>query len=213
MGWFQHPEIFESTEFKALPADIRSYISRPTVPNAEIITHMPPFFGDGLDTKVQHLLIGAVGQVPQSQGTVKLASSDPIAAPIADPAFYSHPFDKRTMIVSLRHTMQLLETPAFKSRILMPLAMPKSTSDEDILEYMRATTVSTYHPSCTVKMGKIDDEMACLGTDFRVMGLQKLRVADLSSLPILPNCHPQSVAYLVGLTAAERIMADYSYTS
>ncbi|KAF2100722.1 alcohol oxidase [Rhizodiscina lignyota] len=211
VGWFRHREVFESEEFKALPEDVRSYLSQPTVPNAEIITHnLPLLSGPEFDPKIQYLMVSAVGQVPQSQGTVKLASADPYAAPLSDPALLSHPFDRRTMISSIRHIMQLFGSHAIRSRTLQPISLPKSTSDEDILTFLREVTFSTFHPSCTVKMGRSNDKMACLDTAFRVRGLQRLRVADLSSLPFLPNCHPQSVAYLIGLTVAESVIADYN---
>lgn len=58
-------------------------------------------------------------------------------------------------------------------------------------------------------MGKDDDEEACVRSDFKVRGLQSLRVVDLSVLPFLLNCHPVSVAYLVGEIAAEKIASEY----
>lgn len=39
----------------------------------------------------------------------------------------------------------------------------------------------------TVRMGKSDDAGACVDTEFRVKGLENLRVVDLSVLPLLPK--------------------------
>lgn len=86
---------------------------------------------------------------------------------------------------------------------------PKSMSDEDIMEYARETTATTWHMSCTAKMGKPDDEMAVVDTHFRVKGLVGLRVADMSVTPFLPNCHTMAVAYQIGEMAAERLVAEY----
>ncbi len=61
----------------------------------------------------------------------------------------------------------------------------------------------------TVKMGREEDKSACVDTDFRIRGVQNLRVVDLSVLPLLPNNHTQSTAYLVGETAAEKIIEEY----
>lgn len=58
-------------------------------------------------------------------------------------------------------------------------------------------------------MGKKDDKGAVVDTDFRVRGVKNLMIVDLSVLPLLPNNHTQSTAYLVGETAAEKIIAEY----
>ena len=39
----------------------------------------------------------------------------------------------------------------------------------------------------TVRMGKKEDEGACVDTDFRVRGVESLRVVDLSVIPLLPK--------------------------
>ena len=39
--------------------------------------------------------------------------------------------------------------------------------------------------SGTVKMGRKDDPEACVDNNFRVLGVEQLRVADLSCIPIL----------------------------
>lgn len=87
--------------------------------------------------------------------------------------------------------------------------VPASNQDDDILAYWSSRAASTWHPSCTVKMGNNKDEKACVGSDFRVRGLQGLRVVDLSVLPFLLSCHPVSIAYFIGEIAAEKIQADY----
>lgn len=58
-------------------------------------------------------------------------------------------------------------------------------------------------------MGKKEDKGAVVDTDFRVRGIRNLRVADLGILPLVPNNHTQSTAYLVGETAAEKLIAEY----
>lgn len=39
----------------------------------------------------------------------------------------------------------------------------------------------------TVRMGKKEDNGACVDTDFHVRGVKNLRVADLSVIPLLPK--------------------------
>jgi choline dehydrogenase-like flavoprotein len=58
-------------------------------------------------------------------------------------------------------------------------------------------------------MGKPDDPTACTDSDFKVLGLEALRVADLSSIPFVPNCHTMACGYLIGWHCAEKIVAEY----
>lgn len=63
--------------------------------------------------------------------------------------------------------------------------------------------------SCTAKMGKDGDEHACIDANFRVRGIRNLRIADMSVTPFLPSAHPVATAYLIGQTAAEKLIAEY----
>ena len=44
-----------------------------------------------------------------------------------------------------------------------------------------------WHPCGTVKMGKPEDPGTCVDKDFRVLGLDGIRVVDMSISPILPE--------------------------
>lgn len=54
-------------------------------------------------------------------------------------------------------------------------------------DYIKATAISTWHPCGTVKMGKPEDPGTCVDTSFKVVGLEGLRVVDMSIAPILPR--------------------------
>ena len=60
----------------------------------------------------------------------------------------------------------------------------------------------------TVSMG-VDDRESCVDSNFRVHGIQKLRVVDMSVAPLAPNTHTQSTAYLLGEIAADKIVREY----
>lgn len=57
-------------------------------------------------------------------------------------------------------------------------------------------------------MGKPEDKKAVLDSRLRVRGVKRLRVADVSSIPLLNQGHTQMVAYGIGEGAAELIKAD-----
>ena len=48
-------------------------------------------------------------------------------------------------------------------------------------------TISMWHPCGTVKMGKVGEEGMCVDKDFKVVGVQNLRVLDMNVAPFLPR--------------------------
>lgn len=54
-------------------------------------------------------------------------------------------------------------------------------------------------------MGKSDDNLAVLDEKLRVRGVQRLRVADVSVMPVVNNGHTQMPAYGIGEKAADLI--------
>ncbi len=72
---------------------------------------------------------------------------------------------------------------------------------------------------CTVKMGRPEESDTCIDKDFRIVGLEGLRVVDMSVASITPksafwvrasDCtnskKTQSVVYLIGEIAAEKFV-------
>lgn len=57
-------------------------------------------------------------------------------------------------------------------------------------------------------MGKDGDKFAVLDSRLRVRGVNRLRVADVSSVPVVNNGHTQMVAYGIGEGCAELIKED-----
>jgi choline dehydrogenase-like flavoprotein len=200
--------LLSTPEFKSLPQAEQDWIKAPTVPSWEMITHVPP-----IDTTMardkSYVTLFTMLMVQQSRGTVTLASADPSAPPVCDPQIYSHPFDRVNHINALRNIAKVLHTEPLASNITRLVNFPKSTSDEDLWEFLQDNAGSTYHMTGTVKMGKAEDDLACVDTRFRVRGIEGLRVADMSVLPFVPNCHTQSVAYLTGQALAEKLTEEY----
>lgn len=62
----------------------------------------------------------------------------------------------------------------------------------------------------TVKMGRPDSADAAVDNNFRLIGFEGLRVADMSVVPVLASCHVQCVAYLTGISCAEKLISEYN---
>jgi choline dehydrogenase-like flavoprotein len=211
IGWYKLPEIESLKEFKDLPKDTQKYLLKETVPHYEMASHFPVhWFIPGFPPEAlgYSCLLGFFTQ-PQSRGEVTLQSTDPNVPLLFDPKFLSHPFDRAIAAPIIRQMFKIINHPDFAKDTLGPIAVPASDSDEDLLEYWRQTLLSSWHMSGTIKMGKPRDPDAAVNSDFQLMGIENLRVADMSVSPVLPSAHIQAAAYMTGLTCAEKLIKEY----
>ncbi|EGU78547.1 hypothetical protein FOPG_09587 [Fusarium oxysporum f. sp. conglutinans race 2 54008] len=212
IGWFKLDKLVKSEEFKALPAKEQEFLMKETVPHYEILTHFPIhwFIPEFPDSALNYSCILVFYYNAQSQGEVTLQSSDPNAPLKFDPKFLASPFDRRAAIESLRDAFRLVKHDGYAKDNVAMLAGPQGDSDEELLEHWKNTISSSWHMTGTTKMGKKGDPDAVVDSDFKVIGFEGLRIADMGVVPVLASCHIQSVAYVTGITAAEKLIAEYN---
>jgi choline dehydrogenase-like flavoprotein len=211
VGFFKNDPVLKSPEFQQLPESEKGFIQAPTVPAFEIAIGgvSVEYFVDPLNHPTL-TTIWIFCMNSQSTGRVFLQSADPNIPLLCDPNFLSHPYDKRVAVESMREVLRVVETAEFKKDTIGLLHGPKSDSEEDILAYWQERGSTSWHMTGTVKMGRgQQQDSACVDRDFKLIGISKLRVADQSVYPILPNCHTQTTAYLAGALAGEKIIRSY----
>jgi choline dehydrogenase-like flavoprotein len=141
---------------------------------------------------------------PRSRGTVRLASSDPAAAPLLDPNYFSDPHDRKMSIAGLKVAREIMRQPALKPYVLAErLPGPDLTTDEQLFDYACEHAKTDHHPVGTCKMGT--DDMAVVDLDLRVRGLDGLRVCDSSVMPRVPSCNTNAPTIMVGEKGADII--------
>lgn len=202
-------ELLSHPSFAALPPEMQDWIRSPTVATSEIMLNGPV----PLPNQFSWVASYAFLMVPQSRGSVRLRSNDPVIPPVIDPNFFSNDFDKANFIHTVRIMMEIFDRSPLREQIIDKTMMPQSSSDEDIWAYLENNATSTWHMTGTAKMGQEDDEMAVVDSKFRVRGIERLRVADMSVVPFVPNCHTQTWAYLAGETLAEKLAVQYNLNS
>ena len=77
---------------------------------------------------------------------------------------------------------------------------PGEENDEKLLDFVRATATTVYHPSGTCRMGS--DEAAVVDPQLRVRGVAGLRVADASVMPLVPTSNIQPAVMMIAERAA-----------
>jgi len=140
---------------------------------------------------------------PRSRGAVSLASNDPQAAPLVDPAFLQDPQDLEDMVAAFKLTRQLMQAPALASWITKDLYTAEIGTDEEIRTILRRRTDSVYHPVGTCRMGV--DALAVVDSKLRVHGLQGLRIVDASIMPTLIGGNTNAPTIMIAEKAADLI--------
>ena len=123
-----------------------------------------------------------------SRGNVRINSSDPKAKPTIIFNYMETEQDRKDWRDCIRLTREILSQPAlddFNAGEASP-GIDVST-DEEIDAWVRANVESAYHPSCSCKMGSLDDPMTVVNNEGQVNGIESLRVIDSSVFPTIPN--------------------------
>lgn len=140
---------------------------------------------------------------PESRGTVKLSSTNPFEPPLVDANYYSTKHDIDLMLYGMKLSQKIAEATNVFQSWDWPQQVPTMT-DEQMMEHIRNTSETLYHPMCTAKMGP-DAKDSVVDAKLRVHGVQGLRVADASIFPTPLACHPCAPVIMVGEKAADLI--------
>jgi choline dehydrogenase-like flavoprotein len=143
---------------------------------------------------------------PASRGTLKLASADPMAAPLIDPNFFGHPDDMPRMVAGFKLMRHILSQPALAGLGGREMASSAGArSDAEIEAFIRQYADTIYHPvgSCRMGSGPLD----VVDAELRVHGLQGLRVVDASMMPSIVSGNTNAPVIAVAEKAADLIKA------
>ncbi len=140
---------------------------------------------------------------PKSRGTIRLADANPLSAPLIAPNYLSHPDDLNVMLAGLKKTLQIMQSEAFdviRGNMIYPLDI---NNNEQLIEYIRQTAETEYHPVGTCKMGQ--DPMAVVNSQLQVHGVKNLRVVDASIMPHIITGNTNACVIAIAEKAADLI--------
>ncbi|MDH7790320.1 GMC family oxidoreductase [Ochrobactrum sp. AN78] len=165
--------------------------------------------GSGIEAGVEKLknagvTLNSAYLHPRSRGNVRLASSDPAAAPLIDPNYWSDPHDRKMSLEGLKIAREIMSQDALKPYVMAErLPGSKVVSDDDLFDYACANAKTDHHPVGTCRMGT--DAMAVVDLELKVRGLEGLRVCDSSIMPRVPSCNTNAPTIMVGEKGADII--------
>lgn len=145
---------------------------------------------------------------PQSRGSVRLASRDPLAAPLIDPAFFDDPDDLDRLVRGFKQMRHLLSQDAlarFGARELSTSA--QAQTDAQIAAFIREHADTIYHPVGSCRMGP-DPRTDVVDARLRVHGVDALRVVDASIMPRIVGGNTNAPVIMVAEKAADMVTED-----
>lgn len=157
----------------------------------------PPEPGHGIN-------IGPCVLHPQSRGTVKLRSADPLDSALFKANSLSHRADVDALARGVRLAIRILEAPTLKAMVKRRV-LPKPGVEQEaeaLSDYIRNTAKTVFHPCGTARMGPADDRRSVVSSDLKVHGVEGLRVADNSVMPTLVSGNTNAPAMMIGARAA-----------
>ncbi|MBY6044595.1 choline dehydrogenase [Phaeobacter italicus] len=142
-----------------------------------------------------------------SRGEITLASSDPKDAPKILFNYMSTEKDWEDFRKCIRLTREIFGQDAMKPFVKHEIQPGDALqSDEELNGFIREHVESAYHPCGTCKMGAVDDPMAVVDPECRVIGVDGLRVADSSIFPRITNGNLNGPSIMTGEKASDHIL-------
>lgn len=153
---------------------------------------------------------------PTSRGTVPLSpgSLDAEENPLISPDYFSTRLDRDTLVHAARQTLKAMLTTTSMGSIIESETRPTGpglenlepltadASDEAIEKRIRCTGTQHHHSGGTAAMGKVVD------AEGKALGVQGLRVADASIIPISLGGHPLATLYAMAEQIASMIVRE-----
>ena len=134
---------------------------------------------------------------PQSRGEVSLRSNNPLDLPRVRMNYLSTEYDMQQQLYGFALRQEFLNTPALSKIITEDVTPgPDGKDEKSLRDYIRNTTNTDWHPSCSCRMGY--DELGVVDTQLRVHGTTGLRIIDASIMPEMPNCNINAACLMIG---------------
>ncbi|KZV68613.1 GMC oxidoreductase [Peniophora sp. CONT] len=148
---------------------------------------------------------------PASRGSVRLASPNPLEFPLIDPGYFTDDYDVNAMVAALHLAEDFFGTSAWAGMDLKRYGpWTNATTDAELADMTRARVTTFWHPCCTARMGKPDDDTAVVDSKLLLKGADGLRIVDASVFPFIPSAHLQAPVYAIAERAADIILEAYS---
>lgn len=142
---------------------------------------------------------------PHSRGSSHITGRDPAANPRMLSNHFTDPRDIDACLTALKLSRRIAQAgPMAKWLIDEQRPGPACASDEALVDYLRSTGATAWHPVGTCRIGS-DPAQSVVDPELRVHGLEGLRVADGSAMPTIASTNTNAICIVMGERVADFI--------
>jgi choline dehydrogenase len=171
----------------------------PTAPDLQF------YVGRGLDVVDEFITLTVALSGPRSRGSLTLRSASPEDGPIIRAGYFSEPADLDALVTGVQLARSLAGAKAYAGLRGAPIDPAADVQTVDALRaYIRRAADTIFHPVGTCRMGT--STRAVVDPTLRVRGVQGVRVADGSVMPVSVNSQTHAACVMIGERAAELML-------
>ncbi|MBE1494241.1 choline dehydrogenase [Amycolatopsis lexingtonensis] len=145
---------------------------------------------------------------PKSRGTLRLASADPTAAPLIDFQYLADPADLEVLGEGSEMVREIMASKAFGGAVKEEIHPGENLKGQALRDAILNRATSVYHGVGTCRMGV--DELAVVGPDLKVRGVDALRVCDASIMPSITGGNTNAPCIMIGEMGAQLVLGSES---
>jgi choline dehydrogenase len=144
---------------------------------------------------------------PRSRGRLWLHSSNPSTPPRFRPGTLEDPADLAALVDGVVLARELASQPALKEVTVGELNPGVDVAErDDVVAWVRGEVELLYHPTSTCRASGHDDGV--VDPQFRVRGVDNLRVVDASVFPEVPRGNTNAPTIMLGTMASHLLLGD-----
>jgi len=145
--------------------------------------------------------------MPESRGSLTLASADPLVPPRIDPRMLETHIEQRMAVEAVKLARRLASQPALREITGVEVSPgSRVESDAEILAAVRNIANTAHHPVGTCRMGSPFARHSVVDPELRVLGIEGLRVVDASVMPRQIRANPNSTIIAMAERASDLIL-------
>jgi choline dehydrogenase len=140
----------------------------------------------------------------QSRGYIRLLSNRHDGPMEIQPNMLSEPEDVEALSEAIQLGFDIADQPAYRTLIKRRVAPPERLTHRRRVEFLRRAAMSYSHPVGTCAMGR--GVNAVVDHELRVIGLEKLRIADASVMPTITSAYTNAPTVMIAERAASFVL-------